>query len=65
MGGRDDGDRGVVAAELYTNLGVSMCDLGKVEQSLALFAKAVQCDPTYTDAALNLRAVQDAINVRR
>lgn len=53
---------GRTVAELYTNLGVSLCDVGGYREAVVAFAAAVRADPTFADAAVNLKAVQDAIN---
>jgi tetratricopeptide (TPR) repeat protein len=47
-------------AELYTNLGVTLCDLGKFNEAMVVFAKAVIIDSTFHDAAVNLKAVREA-----
>ena len=49
------------AAELYTNWGVTLCDLGKYREAMVVFAKAVVIDNTFHDAASNLKAVKDAL----
>lgn len=49
------------AAELYTNWGVTLCDLGKYREAMVVFAKAVVVDNTFHDAASNLKAVKDAL----
>jgi len=49
------------AAELYTNLGVTLCDLERYREAMVVFAKAVVIDPTFHDAATNLKAVKDAL----
>lgn len=49
------------AAELFTNWGVTLCDLGKYREAMVVFAKAVVIDNTFHDAATNLKAVKDAL----
>jgi len=49
------------AAELYTNWGVTLCDLGKYQEAMVMFTKAVVIDKTFHDAANNLKAVRDAL----
>jgi len=49
------------AAELYTNWGVTLCDLGQYREAMVVFAKAVVIDNTFHDAATNLKAVKDAL----
>ena len=49
------------AAELYTNWGVTLCDLGKYREAMVVFAKAVVIDNSFHDAATNLKAVKDAL----
>jgi Tfp pilus assembly protein PilF len=49
------------AAELYTNMGVTLCDLGRYNEAMVVFAKAVVIDSTFYDAARNLQAVREAI----
>lgn len=48
-------------AELYTNWGVTLCDLGRYKQALVAFSKASVIDPTFIDAALNLQTVKNLL----
>lgn len=47
-------------AELYTNFGVTLCDLGRFNEAMVVFAKAVIIDSTFHDAAVNLKAIREA-----
>jgi lipoprotein NlpI len=44
-------------AQAHNNIGIILARAGKIDEAVVHFQKALQIDPKYTDARLNLQSI--------